>query len=648
MPFVNYRGMQLPDGPTGEAGIQLNRNFQELARRAAKSNLAATTDPTSGDDVNDGYYPGSTWLNTSSGTVFRCLTNGAGAATWAEEGPQGPTGPSGPAGSSGSAGAQGPTGPSGGTGPTGPSGSAGSTGPQGPTGPSGSGGGGGTWTYNYTYDTTTNATGISAGQLRFNNASPGSATQLYIHHTDANSVSLTNIKPRLILPGTLIAVGNTAGTYKVVYRVASTTGQATLTTVTCQHLYTSGTAAPSNGDTVTVTMQLGALESTQGTCAWISSSYGNDSHGVLGNSAFPYQTMLTAYSAGARHFYLEYGTHAGIAASGAISISVTPISGDVVITSIESQGYDITITNTGDPSQVTLLSINSTPTTAGAGGGITVYNAAVESVVSSGNGTSETVGGDGGAILLVNCTFTDGALINSSGSTGDGGNAFYGGAGGDITIRSATVLGFAEIYANGGNGGAGVSTSEKGATGGDAGVITIQQMLAKSFDTVGTVSVAATGGEGGQGGPYDEYMTGEGAGGDGGDGGSIYVNHCFAALSSPLVGLNLTASGGASGDNYTGSSANGISGEPGTVVLHHTNAENVTASVGASTTANDGGVVRAYHSRISDVNINGISGGTTGTLHVEFSYVGTTSGGTPTTKTGYYAVVSGVTYDTYS
>ena len=551
-------------------------------------------------------------------------------------------------GADGAVGPTGPVGADGATGPTGPTG-VGVTGPTGPAGSTGPGGGGGTWTYNYTYNTTTSVTGISAGQLRFNNASPSSATQLFLHHTDANSVSLTTIKSLLIRIGTLIAVGNTAGTYKVVYRVTGTTGHATATTVTCQHFYTSGTAAPSNGDTVTVTMQLGSLESTQGTCAWISTAYGNDTYGVLGNPAFPYQTMLTAFYAGARHFYLEYGTHAGIAASGlAISISITPISGDVVITSIESQGYDITITNTGDSSQVTILSINSTPTASGVGGGITVYNATVDSVVSSGNGASEVVGGNGGEILLVNCTFADGAYVGSFGSAGAGGNAYYGGNGGNITIRSAITLGTAEIYANGGNGAAGVAISEKGATGGNAGVITVQQMLAKSFNTSGSISMTANGGGGGSGGVYDEYMTGEGAGGDGGAGGSIYVNHCFAALSSPLVGLNLTASGGSSGNNYTGSSANGISGEPGTVVLHHTNAENVTASVGTSTTSNDGGTVRAYHSRIADVNVNGVASGAVGALHVEFSYVGATTGGTPSTKTGYFSCVNGVTYDTYA
>jgi hypothetical protein len=43
----------------------------------------ATTDPTTGDDFNDGYIAGrSRWLNTSSGTLWFCLDHTVAAAVW--------------------------------------------------------------------------------------------------------------------------------------------------------------------------------------------------------------------------------------------------------------------------------------------------------------------------------------------------------------------------------------------------------------------------------------------------------------------------------------------------------------------------------------------------------------------------------------
>lgn len=43
---------------------------------------ATTTDPTVNDDVNDGYLPGSVWVNTSGNTVFTNISNSAAAASW--------------------------------------------------------------------------------------------------------------------------------------------------------------------------------------------------------------------------------------------------------------------------------------------------------------------------------------------------------------------------------------------------------------------------------------------------------------------------------------------------------------------------------------------------------------------------------------
>lgn len=45
-------------------------------------NLSATTDPGVGDDTNDGYAPGSIWVNTTTPAAFICISASAGAADW--------------------------------------------------------------------------------------------------------------------------------------------------------------------------------------------------------------------------------------------------------------------------------------------------------------------------------------------------------------------------------------------------------------------------------------------------------------------------------------------------------------------------------------------------------------------------------------
>ena len=49
-----------------------------------KYNLAATTDPTAGDDSGDGYSIGSRWINVSTDKEFVCLDASSGAAVWTE------------------------------------------------------------------------------------------------------------------------------------------------------------------------------------------------------------------------------------------------------------------------------------------------------------------------------------------------------------------------------------------------------------------------------------------------------------------------------------------------------------------------------------------------------------------------------------
>lgn len=48
----------------------------------ALNNLSATVNPTSNDDVNDGYIVGSKWINTNTNTVFTCTSNDEANAIW--------------------------------------------------------------------------------------------------------------------------------------------------------------------------------------------------------------------------------------------------------------------------------------------------------------------------------------------------------------------------------------------------------------------------------------------------------------------------------------------------------------------------------------------------------------------------------------
>lgn len=47
-------------------------------------NLAATTDPTTSDDINAGYSVGSRWINTVTNKAYLCVDSSAGAADWPE------------------------------------------------------------------------------------------------------------------------------------------------------------------------------------------------------------------------------------------------------------------------------------------------------------------------------------------------------------------------------------------------------------------------------------------------------------------------------------------------------------------------------------------------------------------------------------
>ncbi len=637
MDFINYRGMQLPDGPTGDGGIRLNQNFQELARRAAKSNLAASTAPGVGDDVNDGYYPGSTWLNQSTGKVYRCLTNSAGAATWAEEGPQGPTGPSGPAGSSGSAGAQGPTGPSG---------SAGSAGPQGPTGPSGSGGGGGDG-FPYTYNTTTTGVGTAAGQLRFNHATPASATAAYVHYTNDASLAIGNIL-QLVRPGMLLRIASTDGLKIMLFRVNTVTGGTYATY--------GGTVADTFGSAFTGSESLVVGFDYNSGCpgapavAWVSGVYGIDGYGVLGNPGQPFATPAAAVAAGATVLVMVGGSYTLNTPGDYTIIPLATATTPVQLTCTTASVSSLVIRNAGDTEHV---AVNATTTAVGAASGsISLTNCLV--------GTINTDGVDGGAgtgyaagnITLNRCRFGYGGTANIHAIGGDAASETTGGVGGTggtilITDCIVAAVGSAHIISSiGGGGGQSTADATTGGTGAAGAEIRIDG-LRSAAGMSPTVEVYCHGGTGGKGGPEDEYLQ-DGGGGAGGPGGTIHVTNTTSAQTGLPTSLLLNANGGHSGERGNSGTRNGSSGAGGTIY-----ATNVCGVLVAKCGENDvvggvsGGAVTVYHSRIDSIDIAGIGGGNDGTIAAHFTSIGSLIT-VPSLKSGFFVVEAGTPYETYA
>jgi hypothetical protein len=77
--WQTYKGLQVPDTPTGDAGIYLKSDLGALADRAPYN---SSSDPAVNDDTGDGFIPGSQWLNTSSQVMWVCADNTSGAAKW--------------------------------------------------------------------------------------------------------------------------------------------------------------------------------------------------------------------------------------------------------------------------------------------------------------------------------------------------------------------------------------------------------------------------------------------------------------------------------------------------------------------------------------------------------------------------------------
>lgn len=67
--------------PIAQAGASLQAPIALLDARYGNTNVSAS-DPTVNSDIDAGYYPGSRWVNSTTGNLFTCISNGDGAARW--------------------------------------------------------------------------------------------------------------------------------------------------------------------------------------------------------------------------------------------------------------------------------------------------------------------------------------------------------------------------------------------------------------------------------------------------------------------------------------------------------------------------------------------------------------------------------------
>lgn len=73
------------DGPKIELTTSVSGYLPQVhGGVGGKNNTQATVNPTTSDDANSGYAPGSVWINASTGRLFICMVNSASAAVWVE------------------------------------------------------------------------------------------------------------------------------------------------------------------------------------------------------------------------------------------------------------------------------------------------------------------------------------------------------------------------------------------------------------------------------------------------------------------------------------------------------------------------------------------------------------------------------------
>jgi len=204
----------------------------EIARDAVGAALQAGTHSGISVSVDD------------AGDKISLTVTGTTGAT-GPSGPQGPTGPSGSYGLMGYTGATGATG-AGATGATGVAGQPGPTGAAGATGAPGQ-----AETVVMTYNTSTTATGINTGQIRFNSTSLFSATTAYVFETNVSGVSTSAFLTDMGI-GTIITMRsyNSPTSIWSHYRITSRTDSGTYHTFTVA--YISGAGGFLNGEQVLV------------------------------------------------------------------------------------------------------------------------------------------------------------------------------------------------------------------------------------------------------------------------------------------------------------------------------------------------------------------------------------------------------------
>jgi hypothetical protein len=232
----------------------------------------------------------------------------------------GATGPTGPTGATGFRGA---------TGTTGPIGPTGTTGPTGATGPGGTGDKGG---LRYNFSTTVTDSDPGVGNFRYNNATIGSVTSIFIDLLDVNSVNFTTFidswdDSTNTVKGYLIIKGNESGsTTTNVWQINS------LTTATGYRkigvTYISG-SLPTNGQACVIGFSrsgdVGATGLTGATGAFISDVV-IDSFTVNNELSLGYVTetpVALSNVSSTISFDLSQGTFFHRTISGTLSVTIT-------------------------------------------------------------------------------------------------------------------------------------------------------------------------------------------------------------------------------------------------------------------------------------------------------------------------------------
>lgn len=85
MSLIDYRGLQVVDpAPTGSGGLAIQNDLKNLVDWSPKSLWAQSSDPGSGNDDSQSFFPGSLWLRTDTipQKLFACQSSATGAAVW--------------------------------------------------------------------------------------------------------------------------------------------------------------------------------------------------------------------------------------------------------------------------------------------------------------------------------------------------------------------------------------------------------------------------------------------------------------------------------------------------------------------------------------------------------------------------------------